>query len=232
MSGGITRLVVCMLLMSCLGVASRWSLERLSQSVAGLQGSLKPALLKLVRQVETGATVIVYATFQAQADEFAGYLAANGVPSCSYHAGKADQVLRRPLPIVVSWQAELASSAETMSMVRRREVEGIESESILCTQERERLQQEFCAGGFKAVVATLAFGMGLDAPHVRAVIHLSLPRSIEEYVQQVRRHRRRRNTATPILGMHSVRSWSIFIACTQLLLQKNMDYIWYLTGER
>lgn len=55
-------------------------------------------------------------------------------------------------------------------------------------QEREKVQQEFCKGKLRVVVATLAFGMGLDAPHVRAVIHLNMPRSLEEYVQQVSSH--------------------------------------------
>ena len=34
-------------------------------------------------------------------------------------------------------------------------------------------------------MATVAFGMGLDAAGVRGVVHMSLPRSLEEYVQQV-----------------------------------------------
>lgn len=34
------------------------------------------------------------------------------------------------------------------------------------------------------VVATLAFGMGLDADHVRSVLHINMPRSLEDYVQQ------------------------------------------------
>lgn len=36
------------------------------------------------------------------------------------------------------------------------------------------------------MVATVAFGMGLDALHVQSVIHLAMPRSLEEYVQQVK----------------------------------------------
>ena len=43
----------------------------------------------------------------------------------------------------------------------------------------------FCSGKVKVVVATVAFGMGVDAQGVRGVVHLTLPRSLEEYVQQV-----------------------------------------------
>lgn len=47
------------------------------------------------------------------------------------------------------------------------------------------MQEAFCSGKLRAVVATVAFGMGLDARGVRAVVHASLPRSPEEYVQHV-----------------------------------------------
>ncbi len=48
------------------------------------------------------------------------------------------------------------------------------------------MQAAFLAGRVRVVVATVAFGMGIDAPHVRAVVHVNMPRSFEEYVQQVR----------------------------------------------
>lgn len=52
-------------------------------------------------------------------------------------------------------------------------------------QDREQIQLSFCAGKIKVVVATVAFGMGVDAQGVRGVVHMTLPRSLEEYVQQV-----------------------------------------------
>ena len=60
---------------------------------AGLGVSLKPALLRLVREREAkSSSIIVYTTFQAHADEVAGYLYVNGVTAVSYHAGKFDRV--------------------------------------------------------------------------------------------------------------------------------------------
>ncbi len=53
-------------------------------------------------------------------------------------------------------------------------------------QERESVQAMFSKGQLRVVVATVAFGMGIDASNVRAVVHMSLPQSLEEYVQQVR----------------------------------------------
>lgn len=61
-------------------------------------------------------------------------------------------------------------------------------------QDREHIQESFCAGKTKVVVATVAFGMGVDAQGVRGVVHMTLPRSLEEYVQQVM-HRSSRSTS-------------------------------------
>lgn len=58
---------------------------------------------------------------------------------------------------------------------------------LLLLQDREHIQESFCAGKVKVVVATVAFGMGVDAQGVRGVVHMTLPRSLEEYVQQVTR---------------------------------------------
>lgn len=43
----------------------------------------------------------------------------------------------------------------------------------------------FLRGDVKVVVATVAFGMGIDKPDVRLIVHYGPPRSIESYYQQV-----------------------------------------------
>jgi ATP-dependent DNA helicase RecQ len=52
---------------------------------------------------------------------------------------------------------------------------------------RETVQQSFAGGRLEIVVATNAFGMGIDRPDVRAVLHLAPPGSIEAYYQEVGR---------------------------------------------
>jgi ATP-dependent DNA helicase RecQ len=53
--------------------------------------------------------------------------------------------------------------------------------------ERDRAQRDFREGRLEIVVATNAFGMGIDRADVRAVIHLAPPGSIEAYYQEVGR---------------------------------------------
>jgi len=63
---------------------------------------------------------------------------------------------------------------------------------------RELAQRGFADGRVEVVVATNAFGMGIDRPDVRAVIHLGPPGSIEAYYQEVGRAGR---DGAPALGL-------------------------------
>ncbi|MGC9445395.1 MAG: RecQ family ATP-dependent DNA helicase, partial [Candidatus Methanospirareceae archaeon] len=54
-------------------------------------------------------------------------------------------------------------------------------------EERKRIQNDFMSGKTEIVVATNAFGMGIDKEDIRAIIHFNLPKSIENYYQEVGR---------------------------------------------
>ena len=52
---------------------------------------------------------------------------------------------------------------------------------------RERVQRNFQIGKLEVVVATIAFGMGIDKADVRTVVHIALPGSVEAYYQEIGR---------------------------------------------
>ncbi len=72
----------------------------------------------------------------------------------------------------------------------------------LDAEHRKRVQEEFMAGRIEAMVATIAFGMGIDKQNVRTVIHTALPGSLEAYYQEIGRAGRDGLPSRTIL-MHS-----------------------------
>ncbi len=55
------------------------------------------------------------------------------------------------------------------------------------SEQRERVQTAFLQGDLDVIVATIAFGMGIDKADVRTVVHTGLPGSIEGYYQEIGR---------------------------------------------
>lgn len=66
-------------------------------------------------------------------------------------------------------------------------IEAVGYHAGLPAEERQRVQEAFVADAVRVIVATSAFGMGIDKPDVRLVVHVALPTSLEAYYQEAGR---------------------------------------------
>ena len=57
----------------------------------------------------------------------------------------------------------------------------------MTADQRDIVQRGFQDGTIEVIVATIAFGMGIDKPNIRTVIHMALPGSVESYYQEIGR---------------------------------------------
>ncbi len=76
---------------------------------------------------------------------------------------------------------------EAAGWLREKGIDALAYHAGLSGAERARRQRRFLREEGVVMVATIAFGMGVDKPDVRFVAHLSLPRSIEAYYQETGR---------------------------------------------
>ena len=100
---------------------------------------------------------------------------------------------------LVQWMSERANQPSIVYVTLQKTAEqiaehlnrnGIQAEAYhagLPHDKREGIQQRFMDGRSNCIVATIAFGMGIDKSDIRNVVHFDLPKSIENYSQEIGR---------------------------------------------
>ncbi len=97
---------------------------------------------------------------------------------------------RRPAIVYATSRKQAERLAEEISGCARAEGRGGFAAAYhagLDAETRERVQRAFQAGDLEVVVATIAFGMGIDKADIRTVIHAGLPATLEGYYQEIGR---------------------------------------------
>jgi ATP-dependent DNA helicase RecQ len=90
---------------------------------------------------------------------------------------------RRPAIVYATSRKQSERLAEELS----RRIPAAAYHAGLDPETRERVQTAFQAGELEVVVATIAFGMGIDKADIRTVIHAGLPGTLEGYYQEIGR---------------------------------------------
>ena len=114
------------------------------------------------------------------------------------------QILMADLPAdepggAIVYCATRRHTEEVAQFLREKGVEAGHFHAGLPPETKKNVQASFIRGELRAIVATNAFGMGIDKPDVRLVIHADIPGSLENYLQEAGRAGRDQQSARCVL---------------------------------
>ncbi|HKQ87451.1 MAG TPA: RecQ family ATP-dependent DNA helicase, partial [Candidatus Acidoferrales bacterium] len=88
---------------------------------------------------------------------------------------------------VIVYSPTIKRVGETIAFLREEGIAAIPYHGKMDNASRQANQARWTTGEVRVLVGTIAFGLGINKADVRAVIHLSLPKSIEQYYQEAGR---------------------------------------------
>ena len=127
-------------------------------------------------------------------------------PNLSYVVSQEENKVRKLLSVARNVQGTgivyVRNRRETQEISRLLNSAGIKSDFYhagLDTSQRSQKQLAWMKGQLRVIVATNAFGMGIDKPDVRFVVHMDVPESLEAYYQEAGRGGRDEKKAYAVL---------------------------------
>jgi len=115
-------------------------------------------------------------------------------PNLSYSVFKVDSKINKLLDILNSvpgtsivYCRSRKHTRDIAGLLRLHNISANHYHAGLSSSERNERQQQWVTGHTRVMVCTNAFGMGIDKPDVRTVVHIDLPDSLENYYQEAGR---------------------------------------------
>ncbi|WP_447825801.1 RecQ family ATP-dependent DNA helicase [Aeromonas salmonicida] len=97
------------------------------------------------------------------------------------------EIRREPTAPTIVYVTLQHTAQHCADLLRRAGIRASAYHAGLDSTLRSQIQHDFMAGKVDCIVATIAFGMGIDKADIRRVIHYDLPKSIENYSQEIGR---------------------------------------------
>ncbi|MFZ4457180.1 MAG: RecQ family ATP-dependent DNA helicase [Bacteroidales bacterium] len=96
-------------------------------------------------------------------------------------------ILQRVKGTAIVYTRNRKKTKETAIELKKQGISADFFHAGLTAEAKEQKQNDWMSGVFQVMVSTNAFGMGIDKPDVRLVVHIDLPDSLEEYYQEAGR---------------------------------------------
>ena len=98
-----------------------------------------------------------------------------------------DRLNSRPPEPAIVYVTLQRTAEELAAFLREHGVDAVAYHAGLKAEERDAIQNAFMTSDAQVIVATIAFGMGIDKADIRAIYHYNLPKGPENYAQEVGR---------------------------------------------
>ena len=108
-------------------------------------------------------------------------------PEAQKHNALADRLLQDPEAPSIVYVILQKTAEQVAEGLQARGIRAQAYHAGMKGEQREHIQNEFMLGRLPCVVATIAFGMGIDKRDIRRIIHYDLPKSLENYSQEIGR---------------------------------------------
>ena len=127
---------------------------------------------------------------------------------------------------VIVYSPTVAKVEETVDFLENQGIAAIPYHAKMQSDERRRNQERWMSDEVRVLVGTIAFGLGINKASVRAVIHLALPKSVEQYYQEAGRAGRDGNPADCILLWRKQDAGLLGYFANQILDAAERDRAW------